>query len=81
MGIGHLPRWKVVCSLRALYSRRTWSFLPYVEIVTQREYSYKCVMINERILGLKVRFEYSWQGARSMTKERQGTYEKSPDRS
>jgi hypothetical protein len=55
VGFGHLSRWKRAhCRLYI-----QGSFLPYVEIVTQREYSYKCVMIDEeRILVLKVRFEY-----------------------
>ena len=44
----------------SIFKEDVWSFLPYVEIVTQREYRYDCVMIDEeRVLGLKVRFEYS----------------------
>jgi hypothetical protein len=44
----------------SIFEQDVWSFLPYVEIVTQREYDYDCVMIDEeRILGSKVRFEYS----------------------
>ena len=49
-----------VLTAGSIFKEDVWSFLPYVEIVTQREYSYNCVMIDEeRILGLKVRFEYS----------------------
>jgi hypothetical protein len=43
-----------------IFKEDVWSFLPYVETVTQREYDYDYVMIDgERILGLKVRFENS----------------------
>jgi len=42
----------------SVFEEDVLSFLPYVEIVTQREYHYEGVMIDEeRILGLKVRFE------------------------
>ncbi len=44
----------------SIFKEDVWSFLPYVEIVTRRQYRYDYVMIDEeRILGLKVRVEYS----------------------
>ena len=49
-----------VLPARTIFKEDVLSFLPYVEIVTQREYHYEGVMIDEeRILGLKVRFEDS----------------------
>jgi len=49
-----------VLTAGSIFKKDVWSFLPYVEIVTQREYRYDYVMIDEeRILGLKVCFEYS----------------------
>ena len=47
-----------VLTAGSIFKEDVWSFLPYVEIVTQREYDYDYVMIDEeRILGLKVCFE------------------------
>ena len=49
-----------VLTAGSIFEEDVWSFLPYVEIETQREYHYEGVMIDEeRILGLKVRFEHS----------------------
>ena len=41
-----------------IFKEGVWSSLPYVEIVTQNEYPYVGVMVDDqRILGLKVRFK------------------------
>jgi hypothetical protein len=49
-----------VIAAGSIFKEDVWSFLPYVEIVTQREYRYDDVRIDEeRILGLKVHFQYS----------------------
>ena len=49
-----------VLTAGSIFKEDVWSFLPYVEIVTRRQYRYDYVMIDEeRILGLKVRVEYS----------------------
>jgi hypothetical protein len=49
-----------VLAAGSVFREDVWSFLPYVETVTQREYDYDYVMIDgERILGLKVCLEYS----------------------
>lgn len=48
-----------VLAAGSIFEEDVWSFLPYVETVTQREYHYEDVMIDgERILGFKVRSEY-----------------------
>jgi hypothetical protein len=48
-----------VLAAGSIFEEDVWSFLPYVETVTQREYHYEDVMIDgERILGFKARFEY-----------------------
>ena len=42
----------------SIFKEDVWSALPYVEIVTQDEYQYDGVMMDdERILGFQVRFE------------------------
>ena len=47
-----------VLTAGSIFKEDVWSILPYVEIATQREYRYDCVMIDEeRVLGLKVHFE------------------------
>ena len=49
-----------VLTAGSIFKEDVWSFLPYVETVTQHEYHYEDVMIDgERILGFEVRFEYS----------------------
>ena len=48
-----------VLAAGAVFKEDVWSFLPYVEIVTRREYDYDYAMIDEeRILGLKVCFGF-----------------------
>ena len=45
-------------SAGSIFTEDVWSSLPYVEIVTQCEYQYDGVMMDdERILGFQVRFE------------------------
>jgi hypothetical protein len=45
-------------SASSIFTEDVWSSLPYVEIVTQCEYQYDGVMMDdERILGFQVRFE------------------------
>jgi hypothetical protein len=42
----------------SIFTEDVWSSLPYVEIVTQCEYQYEGVLMDdERILGFRVRFE------------------------
>jgi len=47
-----------VLTAGSIFQEDVWSSLPYVEIVTQDEYQYDGVMMDdERILGFQVRFE------------------------
>jgi len=47
-----------VLTAGSIFKEDVWSSLPYVEIVTQDEYQYDGVMMDdERILGFRVRFE------------------------
>jgi len=48
-----------VLTARSIFQEDVWSSLPYVEIVTQDEYQYDGVMMDdERILGFRVRFGF-----------------------
>ena len=48
-----------VLTAGSIFLEDVWSSLPYVEIVTQGEYQYDVVMMDdERILGFRVRFEF-----------------------
>ena len=49
-----------VLTAPSIFKEDVWSSLPYVEVVTQDEYQYDGVMMDdERILGFQVRFESS----------------------